>query len=128
MSNEYKRPTPADIIAAAAAASELVGMIQRAGAEVHHVSTEARTEQGRALVTVSFSAVPAWDSRDRLSGYRAAKKVMRTLGGKAGPWYGDESKEGTSGQRNVVGSLNGVTVSWIETRHLWRSARIKRAV
>jgi hypothetical protein len=31
MSSEYKRPTPADIIAAAAAASELVGMIQRAG-------------------------------------------------------------------------------------------------
>ena len=123
MSNEYKRPRTADILRATSVAAEVMDMIRREGAELHHVSVESRTEQGRASMAVAFSVVAGDDSGDRLSAYRVAKKIMKTLGGKAGPWYGDESRRGDSGQRNVVGSLNGVTVSWIETRHLWRSAR-----
>lgn len=103
-------------------------MIRREGAELHCVSVESHTKRGRASMEVAFSVVAGDDSGDQLSAYRAAKKVMNMLGGEAGRWYGDESKEGVSGQRNIVGSLNGVTVSWIETRHEWRRAQIKRAV
>ena len=90
----------ATLIQANALLVRVLGLMEDAGATVHHVEVTAgiRTTSQAHLYT---DRTPASSS--------AALSVMQSLGATVGHWYG-----GASPQRNHIATINGVKVLWIE--------------
>ena len=88
--------------ALAATASQVLYLLTSEGAEV---STIVASVDRHGVLDVSFHVCLGVANHD------AARSVMRALEAQAGGWYGSEGQ-----QRNFCADLNGVNVTWIQSR------------